>query len=79
VWVIHPDPGQSHFDATITCQISVGTQYSNGGGETAKFFAALGDFEIPVDPATTNVDKQRDIPFGNDHSQAAVTLVPPTP
>ncbi len=79
VWVIHPDPGLSHFDATITCQITVGTQYSKGASETAKFFAALGDFEIPVDPGTTNLDKQRAIPGGNDHSQAAVTLVAPPP
>ena len=79
VWVIQPDPGQSHFDATITCVVTVGAQYSKGGGETAKFFAALGDFEIPVDPATTNLDKQRTIPGGNDHSQAAVTLVAPPP
>ncbi len=79
VWVIHPDPALSHFDATTTCLISVGKAFSNGGGISAKFFAALGDFEIPIAPGTTPLDKQRALPFGSDHSQASVTLLPPPP
>jgi hypothetical protein len=80
VWVIHPDPGQSHFDITGTCQISAGNALSGGGGYSAKFFAALGDFEIPTKPATTHVAKQRTIGASiTDSSDADVTLVAPPP
>jgi hypothetical protein len=53
---------------------------SGGGGYSAKFFAALGDFEIPTKPATTHVAKQRALPASiTDASDADVTLVPPPP
>lgn len=80
VWVIEPDPGQSRFDTTVTCKITVARQFSQGSGMIAKYFAALGTMEIPTDPGTTSFDKQRPLPGGSsDHSVAQVTLVPPPP
>jgi len=79
VWVLHPDPGQSHFTTKSTCQITVGNAFSGGGGLSAKFFAALGDIEIPYDPASTTVDKSRSLGPVNDASHAVVTLVAPPP
>jgi hypothetical protein len=75
VWVVHADPASMHFTSKAQCVISVGNFLDpSGGGFGAKFFAALHDFQVPTDPATTTVQGTNAGAGTSDAASARVTV-----
>jgi hypothetical protein len=78
VWRIHVDQSGTRLHTTGTCLILSGSNdFGAGAGEIAKFFAALAEFEVPMDPGTYSVSGTRQIPIGTDTSTAKVTIYEP--
>jgi len=72
VWVVHPDPAQSHVSAQSTCRLTVGNQFSGGGGYALKFLTAVGDVTVPDAGGSVPVANSRNLGISTDTVNATL-------
>ncbi len=79
-WQVKEYPASAHFTSKSNCVIDVGNYLqSTGAGFGAKFFAALGNFQVPVEPGATTVTGTSAGAGISDSVSAKVTVYPTQP
>jgi hypothetical protein len=77
VWRIKADQNGTNLNFHVTCASVAASRFGANSGEIRKFFAALGEFEIPTEPGTYPVSGSADIPIGHDTATGKVTVYDP--
>jgi hypothetical protein len=79
VWRIKAEQTGTNLNLHVTCAAAAASMNGAPSGYVRKFFAALGEFEVPAEPGTYPVSGSADTPIGRDTATGKITVYDPNP